>query len=458
VPLTVVVEEANLRTIRLGGGMRLDELRLSFGLRASWENRNFLGGMRHLAVEARPGVALFPTRIGIFEWIRFLPQFRLNTRLRQPSFLEGRTTGFIEGEYGVFPVLYPIDTELSRAEIKSGEPVLGYHAVTTEAGVERSFWMHRLFVRPSYHWQANFPFYYREGSGVANKLEPIQVSFPELFTRIGETFDNVGNLDQIRVSLSNSLQVAGYIFGGDVSDIRLKPELRTILVGVFGKRTEVGARLGFGFLFPHGYGDKFDTSGTDGSDPSDPKTIEDQQTMLFRAFYSGGPTSNRGYPFRGVGPTGPVGFLLPSAVTVNCPMVLSNANADPAERAACTRPLGGKTLWEFSLEARFPLSGPVGGVVFIDASDVTPYHLGSTDGEALRLNVPHISPGVGLRYETPVGPLRLDLAYRVPGLQELGQPELSPQYGSPSGAADENFLGSYWLPLSLNFAIGESFD
>ena len=34
---------------------------------------------------------------------------------------------------------------------------------------------------------------------------------------------------------------------------------------------------------------------------SDPAILRDEQLLLLRAFFSGGPTSNRGYPFRGVG-------------------------------------------------------------------------------------------------------------------------------------------------------------
>ncbi|HVR18630.1 MAG TPA: POTRA domain-containing protein, partial [Polyangiaceae bacterium] len=63
VPLSVRVREAKLRTVRLGGGGRFDSLRLSAHVRAGWEDRNFLGGMRRFSIEGRPGLTFFPTRL-----------------------------------------------------------------------------------------------------------------------------------------------------------------------------------------------------------------------------------------------------------------------------------------------------------------------------------------------------------------------------------------------------------
>jgi hypothetical protein len=64
-------------------------------------------------------------------------------------------------------------------------------------------------------------------------------------------------------------------------------------------------------------------------------------------------------------------------------------------------------------------------------------------GDLLRLER-HLSCGVGIRYETPVGPLRLDVAYRIPGL--------NPAPGSPDYPGD--IVG---LPFGVAFGIGEAF-
>jgi outer membrane protein insertion porin family/translocation and assembly module TamA len=202
-----------------------------------------------------------------------------------------------------------------------------------------------------------------------------------------------------------------------------------------------------GFLIPRDYGNTLKTGTAEGqeavADPEDPAVISDQQKLLLRAFYSGGPNSNRGYPLRGVGPHGPVGFLVPTGV--NCS--LDGQTIDQLD-PTCIRPLGGFTLWEASVELRFPLSGELGAVAFADASDV------SRDVGHVRFSVPHLTVGPGLRYMTPVGPLRLDLGYRVPGMQAVGQKTLSTEEGSGNLGT---LFGIDWLPVAVNISLGEAF-
>ena len=100
-------------------------------------------------------------------------------------------------------------------------------------------------------------------------------------------------------------------------------------------------------------------------------------------------------------------------------------------------------MWETSMEVRFPLSGPVRLAVFVDASDVT------RDVGQIRLTFPHLSPGIGFRYATPVGPVRLDVGYRVPYMQESGVKNLSPEEGEQSTI--------FGLPIAIQFGLGEAF-
>lgn len=68
------------------------------------------------------------------------------------------------------------------------------------------------------------------------------------------------------------------------------------------------------------------------------------------------------------------------------------------------KPIGGRSLMVFSLEARMRIKDPFGLVVFYDVGNVyaSPFP---------RLNHRQLqSAGVGVRYHTPVGPIRLDVA------------------------------------------------
>jgi hypothetical protein len=428
VPIQVRVRESALRTLRLGGGAHFDVLRLSARLETGWEHKNFLGGMRYFSVDARPGLTFFPTRIDhLVPWTRYLPENRVGVELRQPSFIEGRTTGALSAQYNVYPLLYPLPDDVDPED----EPIIGYQEVKASARVQRAFFGHHLDVVPSYNWQANFPFNYQGDR--ASLLDSVRVSFPELVTTLSFVDDPLQ--PHLGLSLSNSLQVAGHGFGGSVDDVRIAPEFKFYLPvekGVF------AGRLSTGFLLPSGYGEAaYQAATATDSDEQIKARTADQQKLLFRAFYSGGPNSNRGYPFRTVGPHGPVGFLVPNNVAC-----LPNDT-----RSACVRPLGGLTLWEASLEARipFPIDAPLWGVLFVDASDLTP------DVGRLRLNVPHLSPGFGLRYMTPVGPIRLDVGWRVPGAQAIGKRELPEDEGRPGS----DLFG--FFPGAIHLAIGEAF-
>ena len=161
--------------------------------------------------------------------------------------------------------------------------------------------------------------------------------------------------------------------------------------------------------------------------------------MFLRGFFSGGSGSNRGYGAREIGPHGVVPFYN-HGQSLNDPDVDCTAGSASYNAAVCDLPLGGFTLWEASVELRYPLIDALSGTVFADASDVSPRRL------SFRFNRPHLSMGFGLRYDTPVGPVRFDLGFRIPGLQA---PKDAPDEGVPSDI--------FGLPLAASFGIGESY-
>lgn len=87
-----------------------------------------------------------------------------------------------------------------------------------------------------------------------------------------------------------------------------------------------------------------------------------------------------------------------------------------------TDPIGGKSLFELSLELRIPLSSAIGIVPFVDA------------GNAYADSTPDVfadllwAAGIGLRYSTPIGPIRLDVGFpldRRDGIDDAFQIYLS---------------------------------
>ena len=437
VPITVVLRPSALRTVRLGAGARADPLELSNHLRLGWEDRNFLGGMRRFSVDTRPGVVYFPLRIGR-RWeshIRLLPRNRLNVALRQPAFLEGRTTGLLSGEYNVYPLLYQLPAGMDPRE----ERIIGYHELKARTGVERSFFNFHLKAIPSYNYRANFPFLYQTEVMPAG-LDPVRVAYPEL--EVALDFRDDAIFPHRGVLISNSVQVAGLPTGGDVKDVRVQPALLAFLP--MSKYVTLALRGTVGFLFPFDYGESLDPA--EGVSPSDAAVVRDQHKLLFRVFYSGGPGSNRGYPFRGVGPHGPLGFLVPS--TQRCEF-------DGPNPSSCLRPLGGLSLWESTLEVRFPIVGPLRAATFFDASHVTRQEAN------LRFDVPHLSTGVGVRYMSPVGPLRVDLGWHLVRSFVEDDPDTPEVNEADEALAGEPTLkplfGVSWLPKAIHIAIGEAF-
>jgi outer membrane protein insertion porin family len=119
-------------------------------------------------------------------------------------------------------------------------------------------------------------------------------------------------------------------------------------------------------------------------------------------FFSGGGTSLRGFPIDEAGPQRLVPFCNVLKGQSGCVNV--------------TVPVGGRQLFILNSEARFPLgiTKLLGGVVFYDGGNVY---------SAINVNnfINHYSNtvGVGLRYSTPIGPVRIDFGRNlnpVPGI------------------------------------------
>lgn len=107
-----------------------------------------------------------------------------------------------------------------------------------------------------------------------------------------------------------------------------------------------------------------------------------------RRYYGGGGGSVRGYGYQRLGPLEPVSTLIPD----------EDGNIDYAD----LRPIGGRSINEFSLEARYRF-GNFGIVPFIDAGNA--YESTFPKASDLRFGA-----GIGGRFYTNFGPMRVDVA------------------------------------------------
>jgi outer membrane protein assembly factor BamA len=433
VPLTLKVEPTRLRQVRLGGGIEFDEIKTELHVLTGWEDHNFLGDLRDLRIDFQPGVVFYPLLIDHIVAPKYLfPEEKLRMELKQPGFIEAKTTGFFRPEFNVYPLL--VQTNPNPAD-----PVVGYVETKAAVGVDRTFG--KLYANLSYNAQVEVPFAYKDA--LDPDLSDLVILYPELLLQLD--FRDDRNHPHKGIFLGNDLQVA---FGGTAHDIKIQPEVRTYIP--LGKKVTFATHATVGLMFPENYGEVVEYHLADDSG-SRAERVRDIETTFFRGFFSGGPNSNRGFPIRGVGPYGDVPFLNPVTAAQQ---VQTSCNPGSSTYVAnnCLIPIGGFTLWEFSNEFRFAIKGPISAATFCDMSDVSPRVAD------IRLNYIHLSCGIGARYDTPVGPIRLDVGYRVQPLQVLGyRNDVAAHAADPTQGDSPALSRILGVPLAIAIGIGEAY-
>jgi outer membrane protein assembly factor BamA len=134
-------------------------------------------------------------------------------------------------------------------------------------------------------------------------------------------------------------------------------------------------------------------------------------------FYAGGMQSVRGFAENDLGPR-VLQVRRASLLAVGCTDVsIASGACDPSgvpNDQVFARPTGGSSVIEGSAEVRVPLMKQLSGVAFVDGA-----YVGTSGLVTLAKAKGAVTPGVGFRYRSPLGVLRLDFGLRPVGSESL---------------------------------------
>lgn len=173
-------------------------------------------------------------------------------------------------------------------------------------------------------------------------------------------------------------------------------------------------------------------------------------------FYAGGPNSVRGYPANELGPVVYVITDTTCADAAHC--AYSVVGGDTVYNNATVSPIGGNAILLANAELRVPapvFPDRLRVAFFVDVGQVY-----QQQGDLFSLRALRVTPGVGVRVTTPLGPIRVDVAYNGYD-RESGRLKLLNRSAGTLTDYRLNYQprrsGSLLNRLTLQFAIGQVF-
>lgn len=470
IDVLVQINEAKPRAVQFSGGVSTTEC---VQIEAGWAHRNFFGGTRKLEVTGQisnmgtaalaqtfpcsyAGVERDPNDISTNPYNKL--NWRLRTDFQQPWFLG--TENWLQlglfAERQSLPAIYARvsyggDIRFSR-EISRGTALIASSRFGRDSLEEGS---------ADVLWCANFGVCDPEDIGTLSK--PRTLSWVALTVAQSRTDAVLSPTRGYRLTLEGETgsEFTGsewlyYRAAGEVSWYRRVGE------------SVLALRLRGGMVRPLG-------SGLKGESISDVGEV----THPLKRQYAGGAFTVRGFGQNLLGPkvlaVNPA-RLWDSVTQTGCeprPEDLDKGVwvCDLEEQGVTSddmypRPVGGENSIVANVELRFPLgSDRWTGVAFLDMGRV--WNVG---GAVSTSDAVAVSPGIGIRYRSPVGPLRFDIGYNTSGT-ERGVPVVSDPDGilvqlvTASGEParfdynpyEASGIQQFLRRLQLHFSIGQAF-
>jgi len=430
--LDVTVREAPLRDVRLSVGYNRADFLLAD---ARYTDYNFLGGARRLTVQG--GVGNLFARSLSTSWLGYD---------YQKNFTARDSTGFFGGDLDeFFSPTWRASVDLTQPWFRSprntlGGSVFAHRRSAFGVFIDRGFGAQTSFTRElaqrtplsaTYRYELTRveagDVYFCVNFGVCdvvniNALRRRQALSPLALTgQVDRTDDPfspaVGTRARIDLEHASAYTASEYRYNRAYADASAYRRVRS--------RGVLAFRVLGGWV-----GALASTRAAVGVAPDAPQEAI-QASILHprKRFYAGGSQSVRGFGENQLGPrilTIPASQLerigcdlsTPAGVAA-CDPDRTVTNADGTtdhleDKDFTPRPLGGNTLIGGNVEYRFPVWKQLGGVVFVDGAIVSQGSLhNATKGTGA------ITPGLGARYYSPVGPIRVDLGFNPLLSQDL---------------------------------------
>jgi translocation and assembly module TamA len=384
-PIAITVRPGKLHELRLGFGVGIERQRHEVRLRTGWTIHDFLGGLRQLDLSLRPAYVVMPA---VWEIDRSGPTIISDAKLTQPDLFGTPLRGYLR-------LGYDIETQLA---FRSHGPRIGL-------GVEWLLWRDRVTLGLGWNMRFLDFFDIKAAVGASETIlglefvDPYRLAYfnanaaldlrdDALDPRVGVYLGVSGEFG-LRVSINNTPVL------GDFDYLLMRAEVRGYLpLGT--KRLVLAMRGMVGQI----------------------ELLGKSRSPVTQRFRLGGPTSHRGFTS---------GQLSPQGV---------DSNGDRV-------PLGGNAAVLLSADLRwrmFKLFGFWLGLgPFIDYGD------SRESFDAIDFGDMHAAVGGSLKYKTPFGLIRIDVAVRLNRVSDTSKSTTEPDNPDPGER------------LAFSITLGEAF-